>query len=209
MLVPMKGILTHRTLTARVSRPCGKETAWDTGILIPPVPMKKQIAAVLSIGVLMSLSACSSKPKTDAGNNASEPAAQNAAADTQDDNTADSAADDSGTTVTTGNGTFSDKNELPQGWPADVPQYPASTVQYSGTAQGTGMAAAFLSSRDIATVSTEYTQMIKDAGWDVKATMDSGNAKVISATKDTRTLSVYIGGDVGQTMITVGIETAK
>lgn len=132
------------------------------------------------------------------------------AADTTTDTptASDEAAD---TTVTTENGTFSDQNTLPEGWPADVPQYPQTTIQYSGTvnpATGAGgMAAAFVTTADATTVTKEYTDMIKNAGWAIQGTMNSGGANVISATKDTRTLAVYIGGSEGTTVITVGIET--
>lgn len=117
---------------------------------------------------------------------------------------------DTGTTVTTENGTFSDQNKLPEGWPEDVPQYPQTTIQYSGTVNpatgASGMAAAFMSTQDVATVAKDYTEAIKNAGWKIESTMDANGAKVISATKDTRTLAIYMGGDAGGTMITVGIE---
>lgn len=104
-------------------------------------------------------------------------------------------------------------NTLPSNWPSDAPAYPNGTILYSGSTNpqtGTSGAAVSFSTQDsVAEITTFYQKELASQGWAIEQTATMGTATVLSATKDTRRMGVYIA-DAGETRtVTVGIELAQ
>lgn len=103
---------------------------------------------------------------------------------------------------------------LPANWPSDAPTYANAKIQYSGASNPQtgeqGSYIMFLTSDSAKKVSDFYTAQLTAKGWKVEQTASMNTGSVISATKDTRTMGVYMADSGnGQTTVTVGIGGVK
>lgn len=114
--------------------------------------------------------------------------------------------DESGTTATVGGGS------MPENWPSDAPQnYAGANIQYSGTSNpqtgASGSAVVYTATASVQAVTDYYKTQLQSKGWTVTGTANVAGATVVSATKDTRTLGVYIVDSGGGTVsVTAGVE---
>jgi len=101
---------------------------------------------------------------------------------------------------------------MPSNWPSDAPgNYAGATIQYSGTSNPqtgkAGSAVVYTVQASAQSVADYYKAQLASKGWTVSATANTGAATVLSATKDSRTLGVYIvDAGNGQVSVTTGIE---
>ena len=109
--------------------------------------------------------------------------------------------------VTVGSGA-----SMPDNWPSDAPPaYTGATILYSGATNPTtgakGSAVAYNTTASLASVVEYYDARLKAEGWTITANADAAGMRVITATKDTRSMGVYIGdGGNGTVNVTAGIE---
>lgn len=109
--------------------------------------------------------------------------------------------------VTVGSGA-----SMPANWPSDAPTaYSGATILYSGATNPTtgesGSAVAYTTSASVASVVEYYDARLKAEGWTIVSSAQAAGAHVISATKDTRAIGVYIMADgQGTTSVTAGVQ---
>jgi hypothetical protein len=109
--------------------------------------------------------------------------------------------------VTTGAGAT-----MPANWPSDVPQpYQGATIVYSGTTNPTtgaaGSAVVYTVNAPAPAVIEYYAKDLATAGWKVENTAAIQGMNMIAATKDNRTVGVYVtDSDAGAVQVTVGVE---
>lgn len=114
---------------------------------------------------------------------------------------------ENGAAVTYGSGS------LPAGWPTDVPQYPGSTVGFSGSANDNNgkpvIAAVFTTKDSMAKVDEFYTKQMLAKGWKPEAEYNAQNKgeNSISAafTKGTRVSLIIIATSKEGTGITIQV----
>lgn len=101
---------------------------------------------------------------------------------------------------------------MPENWPADAPSnYSGASIQYSGTSNPqtgkTGSAVVYTVNASAPQVTEYYKAELAKSGWKIEGTAVIGPSTAITATKDARTLGVYIGeAGNGTVSVTVGIE---
>ncbi|MCR4260931.1 MAG: hypothetical protein NUV96_01125 [Candidatus Colwellbacteria bacterium] len=102
--------------------------------------------------------------------------------------------------VTVGGGTY------PSNWPADAPQYPGGSIQYSGSSNPQtgepGSAVVFQVNGTSQLVAGYYNEKLASEGWTIEGTATVGAATTISASKAGRTFGAYIA-DVGNGVVSV------
>jgi hypothetical protein len=120
---------------------------------------------------------------------------------------------DGSTTYTNSEGTVTvGGNKMPDNWPSDAPAaYSGASIVYSGTSDPqtgkAGSAVSYTVNAPIASVVDYYKTQLASNGWTVEATANVGGATVISATKNARTMGVYVvDSGSGTTAVTAGIE---
>lgn len=120
---------------------------------------------------------------------------------------------DGSTTYSTNEGSVTvGGNTMPSNWPSDAPTaYTGATIAYSGTTNPTtgeaGSAVVYTTSASVASVIEYYESRLKAEGWTITASADAAGMRVITATKDTRTMGVYIATDgQGTTSVTAGVQ---
>ncbi len=121
---------------------------------------------------------------------------------------------DGSTTYTNEGGsvTVGNNASMPANWPEDAPTaYSGATILYSGTTNPTtgesGSAVAYTTTASVASVVEYYESRLAAEGWTIVASQEAAGMRVISATKDTRTLGVYVATDgQGTTSVTAGIQ---
>ena len=116
---------------------------------------------------------------------------------------------DGSTTYTNDEGTVSvgTSASMPENWPSDAPQnFAGASIVYSGTSNPqtgqSGSAGSYTVRASASSVADYYKQQLASAGWTVQGTANMAGATVVSATKDTRTIGVYIT-DTGDGNVTV------
>lgn len=109
--------------------------------------------------------------------------------------------------VTVGSGA-----SMPSNWPSDAPaNFAGASIVYSGTSNPqtgeTGSAVSYTVNASASGVADYYKQQLTAEGWTIVSTGNMAGATVVAATKDTRTMGVYIT-DTGNGSVTVvaGIE---
>lgn len=110
-------------------------------------------------------------------------------------------------TVTTGTGA-----SLPSNWPADVPKpLSGASIIYAGTtnpntgAAGSAITYTVQASPEVAI--KHYAEGLGAQGWKVENTAQMQGMNILSATKDTRTVGVYVvDSGEGAVQVTVGVE---
>ena len=120
---------------------------------------------------------------------------------------------DGSATYSTSDGTVTvGGNTLPDNWPSDAPGvYSGGSIQYSGSSNPqtgqAGSAVVYTVRASAQSVIDYYKSELTKSGWNVEATANMGEATVLSAGKDTRTIGIYIvdTGD-GLVSVTAGIE---
>ena len=117
---------------------------------------------------------------------------------------------DGSMTVTTSEGTFTTNGgKMPDGWPEDVPVYPGSSVQFSGTSAmeaGGGMGLVLMSEDAPASVVTFYKTKLAAEGWATGTTMEGQGSTILIMTKGAKALSLTVTGAEGGTSITMGYQ---
>lgn len=110
-------------------------------------------------------------------------------------------------TVTAGPGA-----SMPANWPSDAPQpFSGATIMYSGTNNPTngaaGSAVVYTAPGTIPAVLEYYTGALTSGGWTIEGTANMQGMNVLTASKDTRTIGIYVAdaGD-GQVQVTAGVE---
>jgi hypothetical protein len=122
--------------------------------------------------------------------------------------------DDSGNMkLTTHEGTFATGQKLPADWPTDAPVYAGADVQYSASVNPTngkpGKAVVLMTQDDSKAVESFYEAELVKQGWVIAEDAHTPVGYVVSATKDTRILSLMVGGAEGRTTITLGVSEAE
>jgi hypothetical protein len=122
--------------------------------------------------------------------------------------------DDSGNMkLTTHEGTFATGQKLPADWPTDAPVYAGADVQYSASVNPTngkpGKAVVLMTKDDTKAVESFYESELVKQGWTIAEDAHTPVGYVVSATKDTRILSLMVGGAEGRTTITLGVSEAE
>lgn len=98
-------------------------------------------------------------------------------------------------TVKTDQGTWSTSDKLPADFPSDVPIYPGATVQGSVASAGqdnTGHYAGLETTDALDDVIAWYKKEVKAGGWTVATDAMVNGSLILSATKDSRGLSVTV-----------------
>lgn len=121
---------------------------------------------------------------------------------------------DGSTTYTNNDGsvTVGTSASMPTNWPSDAPTaYSGAAIVYSGTSNPQtgkeGSAVSYTVNASVASVVDYYKAQLASNGWTVDATANVGGATVISATKNARTMGVYVvDSGSGTTAVTAGIE---
>ncbi|OGG55693.1 hypothetical protein A3D71_02110 [Candidatus Kaiserbacteria bacterium RIFCSPHIGHO2_02_FULL_55_20] len=109
--------------------------------------------------------------------------------------------------VTVGSGA-----SMPSNWPSDAPaNFAGANIVYSGTSNPqtgqTGSAVSYTVNASAASVADYYKQQLAAQGWTIQSTANMAGATVVAATKDTRTMGVYITDTAdGNVSVVVGIE---
>ena len=111
-------------------------------------------------------------------------------------------------TITTEKGTITDgTNELPSGWPSDVPTYSNGIIKYSGSGNGTGgnngVMVIISSSDSVQTIAQYFQTNLQNKGWTISGTAQAGEGAVIGAKKDERSTVVQIAPDEGGSVISI------
>lgn len=110
-------------------------------------------------------------------------------------------------TVTVGMG-----GSMPANWPSDAPEaYSGANIVYSGTSNPTtgetGSAVSYTVSASAESVIEYYRSQLTSAGWTITAATQAAGMQVITATKDTRVIGVYVTTDgQGNTAVTAGVQ---
>ena len=116
-----------------------------------------------------------------------------------------------GMNVKTDKGTVQTGNQasMPADWPSDVPAYPGSTVQMSGSANEEegedGRLVMLQSSESVQAVTDFYTQKLTGGGWTIEGNMKIAGSTVIAAKKGGQTLSLQVADAGGKTAITMAL----
>ncbi len=126
-------------------------------------------------------------------------------------NNADVQMNTDGTTqIQTDEGTYTTGQTLPADWPADAPTYANAQILYSASVNATtgqpGAMVMMMTTDTAETVMDFYKTSMASNGWTVSGTMEAGGSTVMTATKDTRAMSLAVSSADGQTSITIGIE---
>ncbi len=101
---------------------------------------------------------------------------------------------------------------MPDNWPSDAPTvYDGATILYSGTTNPTtgeaGSAVSYTTSASMASIVEYYESRLKAEGWTIAGSIEAGGMRAITATKDARTIGVYVGSDgKGTTGVTAGVQ---
>ena len=97
--------------------------------------------------------------------------------------------------------------KLPDNWPSDAPVYPGASVQFSSSSNskdGQPSAMVMFQTKEAGpNVYEFYKKELVAQGWTVEQDIQSGDGAMVTATKDTRALSVTVATGDGQTDITV------
>jgi hypothetical protein len=111
-------------------------------------------------------------------------------------------------TVKTDQGTWTTANKLPDDFPSDVPVYAGAKVTGSVAAAGTAAGSHYvgLETTDaLATVIAWYRSEVKAKGWTVVTDATVNGGLILSATKDSRALSVTVTGEEGKVVIGLAV----
>lgn len=119
--------------------------------------------------------------------------------------------DEGTTTLKTSKGTLTTGgSHPPEHWPDDIPVYAGSTIQFSGSDDGSeggvGMALLLTSDDDPSTITAFYTTRLKASGWTLGNTMKAGGSTVLLMTKDTKAVSITVTSAEGTTSIAIGVQ---
>lgn len=116
-------------------------------------------------------------------------------------------ADGDEVTVKTDQGTYTTADKLPADFPSDVPVYAGAKVVGSVTADGAqgGMYVGLETTAAVDDVIAWYRSEVKARGWTVQTDATVSGSLILSATKDTRVLSVGIAQDDGTVSITLTV----
>src|SRR3989344_5728600 len=101
---------------------------------------------------------------------------------------------------------------MPANWPSDAPaNYAGGSIVYSGTSNPqtgqSGSAVSYTVRASASSVADYYKQQLTSAGWTIQGTANIAGATVVAATKDTRTMGVYITDTAdGNVTVVAGIE---
>ncbi len=101
---------------------------------------------------------------------------------------------------------------MPSNWPSDAPEaYSGANIVYSGTSNPTtgetGSAVSYTVKASVESVVEYYRSRLTAEGWTITATTQAAGMQVIAATKDTRTIGVYVTADgQGNTAVTAGVQ---
>ena len=94
---------------------------------------------------------------------------------------------------------------VPDGFPKDVPVYPGSTVTMSMAAKD-GMHVALKTADPSGKVVAFYNEKLKASGWEIEATMNTGESSMVSGKKDKRSVVAVTGRDSDGTTITLTVQ---
>ena len=94
---------------------------------------------------------------------------------------------------------------LPADFPKDVPIYKGATVKMAGS-QGKGMMAMLVISAAQADAAKYYQDELKNQGWEIENSVNTGEVVVLSAKKDQRRCNVSIAKDKDGTMVSLVVE---
>lgn len=103
------------------------------------------------------------------------------------------------------------KNELPAGWPDDVPVYPEAKIELSGVKQDGGRAqgigAIFITADSVQKAVDFFAEELPKRGWTLEQTAEINDAQILSAKKGNREFGLSAAATAGQTRITIAITT--
>ncbi|MGQ9574010.1 MAG: hypothetical protein ACUVUC_01705 [Thermoguttaceae bacterium] len=97
---------------------------------------------------------------------------------------------------------------LPDGFPEDAPIYPGAKLTTSMTLPE-GMQVSLQTADAAEKVSAFYKERLKAGGWELKATMDTGQAIMLLAEKEGRNLQTMIGREGQTTTLTLTVTEEK
>jgi len=97
---------------------------------------------------------------------------------------------------------------LPEGFPKDVPIYPGATVA-SSVAQEKQFHITLKAGDDVAQVADHYAAKLKENGWKIEATVNVADAKMFSAKKDKRAVSVIVSPEGGKAIVAITVVENK
>ncbi len=109
--------------------------------------------------------------------------------------------------VTTGVGA-----SLPSNWPSDVPKpLSGASILYSGTTNpntgAAGSAITYTVQASLEMAIKHYSEGLAADGWKVESTTQMQGMNIVTATKDSRTVGVYVvDSGAGALQVTVGVE---
>jgi hypothetical protein len=92
-------------------------------------------------------------------------------------------------------------SSLPKDWPDDVYVPEGKIITSSDNNFGKGVSLEV--DKTVSELEEEYTNKIKEQGWDVNMSFSVENSVMIGAEKDNKSLSVSIGEEEGKTMIVI------
>ncbi len=104
---------------------------------------------------------------------------------------------------------------LPDNWPHSVPLPADVRLSYAGSmnagdAETAGLSAVYTTKDSTAEVADYFKSTLETEGWEIQATMATGDGSMITATKgEEENVAVYIGSAEGETTVTVSIQQPK
>jgi hypothetical protein len=97
---------------------------------------------------------------------------------------------------------------LPDAFPKDVPVYPGAAVTANVTTKD-GMQVMFKTTDSASKVAAFYNEKLKAGGFEIEATMNTGQGSMVTGKKDNRNVMVTTGGDSGGTVITLLVRSEE
>lgn len=97
---------------------------------------------------------------------------------------------------------------LPEGFPQDVPIYPAAKVTTSGKTPET-MSVVLATTDPAKKVLDFYNEKLKANTWNIQATVNTEEGGMVTAAKGKSTCSVHVGRGDGQTTVVLGVSETR
>lgn len=97
---------------------------------------------------------------------------------------------------------------LPDNWPNSLPVSPDAKIEYSGSVSdgegGTSLTVTYSTSRSAAEITEFYKEQLSSKGWNIEATIATGDGSMLSASDDSDgAVVVYIGESDGMTTVNI------
>lgn len=102
------------------------------------------------------------------------------------------------------------KDELPKGWPSEIPVLPGGNIVFSQSDEkGNMQQLSIESKKSLADTLDFYKKTFDAAGWDIENTVSMPQMQILNAKKDDRELMLQIAEDGSKTLIHLLIKASS